>query len=44
MNTLKDEQQSKILSLFHQAYKNVLIENYSSVNEKDDIVEFFNSN
>jgi hypothetical protein len=41
MSTLKDDHQSKILSLFHQAYKNSLIENYSSINEKDDIVAFF---
>lgn len=44
MNTLKDEQQAKILSLFHEAYKNALIENYANINEKDNIVDFFNKN
>ena len=34
MNSHKDDQVFKVLTLFHQAYENYLIENYTSINEK----------
>ena len=42
MNSHKDEQVFKVLSLFHEAYKNCVIENFTSINEKEDAMAFFN--
>ncbi len=42
INSYKDEQVFKVLSLFHEAYKNCLIENFTSINEKEEAMTFFN--
>lgn len=42
MTSQKDEQVFKVLSLFHEAYRNCLIENFPTVNDKEDAMVFFN--
>ncbi len=41
MTSTRDDHQYRILCLYHQAYKNFLIEDYSSISEKEDVVAFF---